>query len=78
MRAFLAGKQRTRIRTTWGHSGPSAHAWCQLVLWGGTPVPRPTPPSASSDLGSLTSSRARAPGAAQGSRPTTIVRIWEN
>jgi hypothetical protein len=49
-----------------------------LVLWGGTPVPRPTPSLASSDLAEHASSRARVPGAARGSRPTKIVRIWEN
>ena len=55
-----------------------AEAQCHLVLWGGTPVPQPTPSSASPDLVDCTSSRARAPGAAQGSRPTKTVRIWEN
>jgi len=58
--------------------GARTHAKCHLVLWGGTPVPRPTPSSASSDLGSITTSRARAPGAAQGSRPTKIMQIWES
>src|SRR5260370_39183350 len=37
-----------------------------------------TPSSASPDLVDCTSSRARAPDAAQGSRPTKTVQIWEN
>src|SRR5713226_4840018 len=45
-------------------------AQCRLVLWGGTPIPQPTPSPASPDLVDCTSSRARAPDAAQGSRPT--------
>src|SRR5258708_7068521 len=43
-----------------------------LLLWGGTLVPRPTPSSASPDLVDCSSSRARAPGAARGSRPTNL------
>src|SRR5260370_37361480 len=43
-----------------------------LLSWGGTLVPRPTPWSASPDLVDCSSSRARAPGAARGSRPTNV------
>src|SRR5713226_8850521 len=69
---------------TSGTTGASNGSWdraagytaqCNLDLWGGTPVPQPTPSSVSPDLVDCTSSRARAPGAAQGSRPTKTVDL---